>query len=48
MHQRRIETITSITAERAFGTFTFSAEPVPSTGATCTKLVPQGKFDVAY
>lgn len=40
-------TVTTLNAERIAGTFEFTAEPV-SGGATGTRVVAQGKFDVEF
>jgi len=39
-------TITSLTETRARGTFSFTAEPGPTTSVTGTLVVQQGQFDV--
>ncbi|MFN0180062.1 MAG: DUF6252 family protein [Gemmatimonadales bacterium] len=41
-------TVTSISATRAVGIFQFSMAPVPGNGATGTKSITQGTFDVTY
>lgn len=40
--------LTSFTANSAAGTFSFTAEPVSTTGATGTKVVTEGVFDVVF
>lgn len=41
-------TITTFTANRVAGTFSFTAIPFPGTGATTNRLVTNGTFDLAY
>lgn len=41
-------TLTSFTANSASGTFTFIAEPVSTTGATGTRSLTEGVFDVTF
>jgi len=41
-------TVTSISAERITGTFSFTATAVPGTAATGTLVVTNGKFDVRF
>jgi len=41
-------TVTSLTASRAQGTFTFTANASPGTAATGTKAVTNGQFDVRF
>ncbi len=41
-------TLTSFTANSASGTFMFVADPVASTGATGTRSVTEGVFDVTF
>lgn len=41
-------TLTSFTENSASGTFTFTALAVPTTGATGTKVVTEGRFDVTF
>ncbi len=41
-------TLTTFTANSASGTFFFTAEPVATTGATGTKVVTEGVFDVTF
>lgn len=41
-------TLASISENRATGTFLFTAEPVPGTGATGSRVVTEGKFDVNF
>ena len=40
--------LTTLTTTRAVGTFTFTAIPSPSTGATGNKVVTTGAFDVTF
>jgi hypothetical protein len=41
-------TLTTITATHAVGTFQFTVVPVPGTGATGSRSITQGSFDVTY
>lgn len=41
-------TITTLTANRAVGTFSFTAIPSANTGATGNKVVTNGSFDVKF
>jgi len=41
-------TLTSFTENSASGTFSFTVEPVTTTGATGSRLVTEGMFDVTF
>lgn len=40
--------VTNVTDSRVAGTFSFTLEPVSSTGATGTRTITNGSFDVAF